>query len=94
MTMSVPMRAIHKTAEEYDKTLLATDPRFRGLVIVNGVNDMANFVYPDAFAVKKNDGKEDWYVVFTEHYGFHVYNAEDYYVAYYTNRIGVDAALF
>lgn len=90
MTMSVNMRAIHKLVEEYDKTLRADDPRFRKLVIVKEAHGMSTFVYQDAFVVRK----DDWYCVFTEHHGFHVYHSDDYDVAAYSGREGVDSAPF
>lgn len=88
--MSTGMRAANALAEEYDKGLLATDPRFRGLVIVRGEHDGSCFVYPDAFVVKK----DEWYVVFTEHYGFHVYHSEDNNARAYSTRETIESAPF
>lgn len=71
--MSVNMKKYYAIAEEYDKKLKATDPRFRNWVAVQSLNDGAHFTYPDAFAAKH----DDWYFVFTEHYGFHLFHEED-----------------
>ena len=94
MAMSTYMRQVNQLAEEYDKNLLATDPRLRGLVVVKGQHDGSSFVFPDAFAVKKEDERGPWYVVFTEHYGYHVFHAEDHDVFCYSDREGVDSAPF
>jgi hypothetical protein len=90
MTMSVDMRAIYKLAGDYDSTLRADDPRFRKVVIVKEEHGMSTFIYEDAFVVRK----DDWYCVFTEHHGYHVYHHEDYSVSAYSGREGVDSAPF
>ncbi len=88
--MSVPMREIYALAEAHDKELLATDPRLRGTVIVREQHGMGFLFYEDAFVVSKGE----WYCVFTEHHGFHVYHSEDYDVAAYDGRKAIDEAPF
>lgn len=88
--MSIPMRKVHEAAVEYDKVLLATDPRFRGLVIIKGEHDGSSFVFPDAFVVKK-DG---FYVVFTEHYGTQLFEIDMNHAYQYSSREGIDPADF
>lgn len=80
------MKKIHAIAEAYDKTLKATDPRFSGIVVVHSLNDFSSFTFSEAFALYY----DAWYIVFTEHYGFHLYHEEDASVCMFTKRAGID----
>jgi hypothetical protein len=84
--MSTPMQKAADVAAEYDEKLLATDPRFRGLVVVKPHMDGSSFTFSDAFILSWND----WYLVFTEHYGTHVFHKEDNDVCAYTERVGIE----
>jgi hypothetical protein len=66
-------------AEEIDKKLLATDDIFKGAVMIKSLNCASSIFYADAGAVKWGD----WYLVFTEHHGTHVFNNEDYHIYQY-----------
>jgi hypothetical protein len=70
---STSLQKIRERAEEYDKTLLATDPRFRRIVILEH-EDGSYLQFDKAFLMRV--GKE-WIACFTEHHGVHVYHAED-----------------
>lgn len=70
---SVPLKKIREKAEEYDKTLLATDPRFRRTVIMHH-EDGSYLQYDNAFLMR---AEREWIVCFTEHHGVHVYHADD-----------------
>lgn len=82
--MSAKMSLLNKLANEYDKTLRADDRRFGGFVHVVSIDDMGSFSYPNAFVVSRKDDQDSWYVVFTEHYGMHIYNADDVNVRQYS----------
>lgn len=69
---SVPYRQIKQRAEQYNNTLLATDPRFQRSVGLFH-RDGSSFIFTKAFLMKK-DG---WLIVFAEHHGVHVYDADD-----------------
>lgn len=66
------LREAEAKASEYDKTLLATDPRFRRSVVLYH-EDGSTFHWDSAFLMRK----EEWIMVFTEHHRFHVYHADD-----------------
>lgn len=66
-------KEVNDVARAYDVTLRADDERFSFSVRVS-LNDGAFFFYPSAFIHKFND---EFYCVFTEHYGFHVYAVDD-----------------
>lgn len=57
---------------------------------MHGVNDMTSMIYVNAFVLKK----EEWFCVFTEHYGTHVFHEDDQFVTAYSGREGVDSAPF
>ena len=57
---------------ELDKKLRADDPRFRNSITVyHEEGTMMHFEW--AFAIKF----ERWYVIFTEHHGYHIYDEDD-----------------
>jgi hypothetical protein len=68
----VNIREAEALANKYDKTLLATDPRFRRSVVIDH-DDGSHFQWDSAFLMRK----ENWILVFTEHHRFHVYDADD-----------------
>lgn len=70
---SMPLREVQKKAEAYDATLLATDPRFRRVVILEH-EDGSYLQYDRAFLMMH---EKQWLVCFTEHHGFHVYHTDD-----------------
>ena len=75
--MSVFLREAHKWAKEYDSNLRADDPRFRKMVRIV-MEDGSSFFFDSAFALERSDDT-DFYYVFTEHYGFHVYAKDEVY---------------
>jgi len=84
--MSIDMKEAYAVAEKYDKKLKATDPRFRGIVIVHSLNDFSSFTFSEAFAMSY----KEFYIVFTEHYGFHLYHEDDASVVMFIKRTGID----
>lgn len=60
-------------ASAYNKALMASDPRFRGAVLVRSLNDATTLFFADAFALRWHH----FYFVFTEHYGLHVHHEDD-----------------
>lgn len=70
---SVSLKKIREKAEEYDKQLLATDPRFRRNVILEH-EDGSYMHYDSAFLMRV---ESEWIACFTEHHGVHIYHASD-----------------
>ena len=66
-------------AKEYDVNLTATDPRFLNVVNIHSTCCMTNVIYDNAFTVKK----QEFYIVFTEHNGFHIFHEEEYQIMMY-----------
>lgn len=82
----VDYKAAELFAKEYDAKLLATDPRFNGAVHVIA-EDGSVFFFLDAFVLRY----EWFYLVFTEHHGYHVYSAEeDTQMKAYGQRIAIE----
>lgn len=85
--MSIPMRRAWQAAEKYDKALKLRD--FNGTVLIVGRSDGSQFLFQNAIVKKWQDpeSNEFWYLVFTEHYGNHVYSADwDDYAGYQFTR--------
>ncbi len=59
-------------AKAYDSKLLATDPRFQQDVSFQH-EDGSYFYWRNAFLMEK----DKWVFVFTEHFGFHVFDHSD-----------------
>lgn len=79
--MTSPYETVEEIAKSVDKTLLATDPRLRGAVSI-AHEDGSFFLFRDAFACKhtvehKTLGPQSFVIVFTEHYGFHIYDQSE-----------------
>ncbi len=70
---SVPLKKIREKAEEYDKNLLATDPRFRRCVSMEH-EDGSHLHFDSAFLMRVEN---EWIVCFTEHHGVLVYHVDD-----------------
>ena len=70
---SIPHKAIRDKVEAYDSHLLATDSRFRRVVVLRH-EDGAYLHLPSAFLMRVEG---EWIAVFTEHHGVHVYHAGD-----------------
>ena len=71
--MSVPLQEAQAKADAYDRTLQATDPRFRRRVqLVHGDGSVLHFDSAFLMAIG-----EEWVAAFTEHHGCHVYHVED-----------------
>lgn len=66
------IRAIDELAKAYDIRLRADDPRFRnGVMVMHEEGTVLYFEW--AFAIKLHN----WYVIFTEHHRWHVYDEDD-----------------
>ena len=75
-------REITNLAQEYDKTLQADDSRFRRSVAINH-EDGSHFHCKNAFLLIK----EDWIIVFTEHFGTHIFDQSDLSTYYQYSQI-------
>lgn len=78
-------------AQEIDKDLRATDPRFRNAVYLRH-EDGSTFIWNNAFLdyteVHANALFDmEYVIVFTEHHGFHVYNTDDVIDVFYMRDI-------
>lgn len=71
--MESVLKKIRERAEEYDKQLLATDPRFRRSVTLSH-EDGSHFYFEEAFLMRV---EWEWIVCFTGHHGVHVYHSDD-----------------
>lgn len=79
--MKTPYNETVDLAASFDKKLLATDPRFNRTTIVQH-EDGSHFLFMNAFACKHSVdhptlGRQYFIVVFTEHHGTHVYDADE-----------------
>lgn len=63
---------IKEKAKAYDGMLLAADPRFSNDVWVNH-EDGSFFLWKKAFIMQK----DNWILVFTEHFGYHIFDKSD-----------------
>jgi hypothetical protein len=70
---SVPLKEIKQKADEYDATLLATDPRFRRSATL--IHEDGSYLHFDSAFLMRIDSV--WIACFTEHHGVHVYHHED-----------------
>ena len=83
MGMSVYMKRAYVAAEAFDKTLTASSFGSGKFVMVQA-DDGSSFFFRDAIVYLWKDPEyvpnriNECYMVFTEHYGFHVYNVDDY----------------
>jgi len=59
-------------AGEYDRKLLATDPRFRRSVLI-AHEDGSIFYIDSAFLMQK----EEWILMFSEHHSYRVFHKSD-----------------
>lgn len=73
---SVNYRKGEEWAKEYDKTLLATDPRFgQAVAVIHSEGTVAFYV--SAFVVEKQIDEFRWYIVFAEHHPLRIFDADD-----------------
>lgn len=84
--MSVQLKEAHAVAEKYDSTLKSSDPRFQGIVVVQSLDDFSSFTFAKAFAMYY----KEYYLVFTEGYGFHLFHEDEAVVVMFTKRTGID----
>lgn len=73
---SKPMQQAEAFAAEIDKGLRADDPRFNGWCRVS-MDDGSFFLWDAAFYEIHEVAGAKWVMVFTEHYGTHVFDEED-----------------
>lgn len=67
MTDSTNYKKAYEIAKKIDAKLTAK--KFTRWVRVS-LADGADFLFPDAFTIEQ---EKEWLFVFTEHYGFHIY---------------------
>ena len=70
--MSKALQAAHEVAKEKDSRLRADDPRYGGSVHLTHADGSA-FYWANAFVERQGA----WFMVFTEHHGFHVFAADE-----------------
>lgn len=88
--MSMDMKEAYAAAEKYDSTLKSSDPRFKGMVIVQSLDNFSSFTFANAFAMHY----KEYHLVFTEGYGFHAYHEDEAIVVMFTKRTGIDELKF
>jgi len=66
-------------AESYDAKLRADDCRFNQCVQIISQDCATVLFYDNAFVMKD----DEWYYIFTEHYGRHVFHQEDVKIRHY-----------
>lgn len=71
--MSVKMKKVFEQAKSTHSKLRADDKRFNGIVYVRDNHELTNLIYDHAFALIEGD----YYMVFTEHYDFQVFAADE-----------------
>ncbi len=92
MSDSIDLKKIRVVVEKYDAKLKATDKRFRKCVLILDQEGTTCF-YNHAFLMKihvrektKSHGsglieiirqEQNWIIAFTEHHGYHIYDAGD-----------------
>lgn len=72
MASSGQLRAVERVAEAYDAKLRADDPRFRRCVWIDH-GDGSKLFFRYAFALRH----DTYWLVFTEHHEWWVYDSED-----------------
>jgi hypothetical protein len=78
---SVPLREANKRAKLFDAGITAYDFQWEHRVhVIHDDGTHLNFNY--AFYMKE----EEWYYIFTEHHGTHVYHEEDLSAIFTTNK--------
>jgi hypothetical protein len=71
-TNKLGIKAVDELAKAYDIKLRSDDPRFRnGVMVIHEEGTVLYFEW--AFAIKL----QNWYVIFTEHHRWHVYDEDD-----------------
>lgn len=76
---SVYYNRAYEAAKGYNKKLLATDPGFNYITKIQ-MKDGSFFIFYGSFAFEWYDPKykiDGWLFIFTEHYGFHVYDLDE-----------------
>lgn len=79
--MSGPYQVTVEKAAKYDQKLRADDPRFNRTTVVQH-EDGSHFLFMNAFACKHriddpSFGPQEFIIVFTEHFGTHVYSSDE-----------------
>jgi hypothetical protein len=74
--VSTHLRRALEIAADIDSKLTASDPRFRGTVLLY-LDDGSHFFWDSAFVQSEKTADGHWLMVFTEHHGFHVYAWDD-----------------
>jgi len=82
--MSVEMKKVWEVAKKVDDLLRADDERFsRSAEVIH--EDGSVMILENAFV----EEYKDWYIVFSEHFGFHVFHKEDVYRVSQHERIEI-----
>lgn len=69
--------------EKINKKLKSTDKRFKNSISITNVYDNSFMFFNNGFAEKH----DEWWFVFTEHHGFHLYCDDEIKIVQY-KRIG------
>lgn len=77
--MSKPLKEQYEKAKEIDSKIRADDDRFNGAVHIIDEDEGTVLFYERAFAEKHSD----WWYIFTEHHGLHVYDDDEVQVRMY-----------
>jgi hypothetical protein len=83
-TNKLGIKTVDELAKAYDDKLRADDPRFlNGVMVIHEEGTVLYFEW--AFAMKI----QNWYVIFTEHHRWHVYDEEDVQVFMRGHRVEI-----
>ena len=82
---STYIRRIRERIKSYDEALKATDPRFNRSVTI--LHEEGSLMHYECSFVESID---DYYVIFTEHHGTHIYNKNDAKVIQHEKRIPIE----
>lgn len=79
--MSIGMSATYEKAKAIDEKLLASDFQYTCISVEH--NDGSRFFFTHSIAQKD----EYWWMIFTEHHGFHIYHEEDCVVRVFEHKL-------
>lgn len=76
---STPLQKVREIAEEYEKKISQITGKgydFNRLVLVRH-EDGSVFFFDNAYSLLYHGVGEDWFIVFTEHHGIHIFGKSD-----------------
>ena len=95
---STPLQKVREIAEEYEKKISQITGKgwdFCRLVLVRH-EDGSVFFFDNAYSLLYHGEGEDWFIVFTEHHGIHIFGKSEVlggYVSEYERKCGSKSVL-